>query len=241
MHRLNLRPLGAAALSLAAAALLGFAALAQTPKGPAKTKEDAKGKTASKDTSAERWKGHKTASKEQVKHLLRKTEPFKLSVGVPRPSHAREFPRKPPLRALTPLGTSTHKKSKFAGVKRAKPRTDLNGLRVQKPGHMECYLVDRGFRRHIQHLETYNALFRDTQGIVFDIDIDEIPLGPDIDGNTMLATGDGPGPVYLLEQGKKRWIASPAIMDKYYFAWDRIYVIPWVALSNIPDGDAITN
>jgi hypothetical protein len=32
----------------------------------------------------------------------------------------------------------------------------------------------------------------------------------------------------------KRWITSPAVMDKYNFTWDRVYVVLPVLLSPIP-------
>ncbi len=57
---------------------------------------------------------------------------------------------------------------------------------------------------------------------------------------TVLATGFESGPVYLVEPGTKRWIASPHTMDVYYFAWARIYRVPSVLFVGIPAGPIIS-
>ena len=33
--------------------------------------------------------------------------------------------------------------------------------------------------------------------------------------------------MYLISNGVKRWVTSPAAMDKYYFAWNRVYGVPF--------------
>jgi hypothetical protein len=119
------------------------------------------------------------------------------------------------------------------------PRPDLNGLRVKLPNRHEIYLIDRGYRRWIPNPATYNNLFRDWNGVVIDIDIDEIPLGASITSGAVLARASGTAPIYLIDQGLKRWIASPAIMDKYYFAWGRVYTLPSATINAIPSGSNI--
>jgi len=120
------------------------------------------------------------------------------------------------------------------------PRPRLNGIRVTLPGPSTVWLIDRGYKRAIPNSETYNNLFRDWKGIVVDIDVDDIPSGPDISNGAVLATVHGPGTVFLIDNGRKRGIASPAAMNKYHFAWNRIYRVPRILLASIPDGDVIS-
>jgi hypothetical protein len=121
------------------------------------------------------------------------------------------------------------------------PRPDLNGLRVKLPADPAVYLIDDGLKRHIPDPTTYTNLFRDWNGIIIDININEIPSGSDISIGAVLARGDGTAPVYLIDQGVKRWITSPAAMDKYYFSWDRVVVVPITLLTSIPDGASRIN
>jgi hypothetical protein len=120
------------------------------------------------------------------------------------------------------------------------PRPDLNGIRMTLPGPSTVWLIDRGYKRGIPNPETYNNLFRDWNGIVVSIDVNEIPSGPNITNGAILATRPGPGTVYLIDNGVKRGILNPAVMDKYHFAWNRIYRVPQIVLDSIPDGDIIT-
>jgi hypothetical protein len=122
----------------------------------------------------------------------------------------------------------------------ANPRPDLDGLRVKTPGQPEIYLMDEGYRRWIPNPTTYNNLFRDWNGIQEDVAVGEIPLGTPLADGSVLAMGSGNGAVYLAEAGVKRWITSPAAMDKYYFNWNRIYVIPSILIRNNPDGRPIS-
>ncbi len=119
------------------------------------------------------------------------------------------------------------------------PRPDLNGLRVKLPSAPEIYLIDRGYRRWIPNPATYNNLFRDWNGIVTDIDINEIPLASQISNGAILGRADGTAPVFLIDQGMKRWIVSPAIMDQYYFAWNQVYVLPPATVDSVPSGSNI--
>jgi len=119
------------------------------------------------------------------------------------------------------------------------PRPDLNGFRVKSPASPAIYLIDNGLRRWIPNPETYNNLFRDWSGIIIDINIDDIPLGSNISDGAILARPYHGNPVYLIDRRKKRWITSPAAMDKYHFAWNRIYEVPRILLDSIPTGPNI--
>jgi hypothetical protein len=195
----------------------------------------ARGQEGKKLASAEdRWKGHKLADPKELEKASKPT-PVKLGVEPPgnkAPAADAELMQENAA-ALKPMGVQPV--ATFWGS----PRPDLNGLRVKFPNQPAIYLIDRGYRRWIPDPATYNNLFRDWNGIVVDIDIDEIPLAPQITSGAVLVRADGTAPVYLVDQGMKRWIVSPAMMDKYYFAWNRIYVLPRGVVDPIPVGPNI--
>jgi hypothetical protein len=119
----------------------------------------------------------------------------------------------------------------------ANPRPDLAGLRVALPlGRSGVYLIDpQGYKRGIPDPTTYNNLFRDWNNIVTSIDITMISDGPGFAPGSILITAPGSG-VYLLDNGIKKGISSPAVMDKYYFNWGRIVTLPPIVLTDLPSG-----
>jgi hypothetical protein len=119
-------------------------------------------------------------------------------------------------------------------------RPDLNGFRLKSPASPYIYLIDEGHRRCIPDPETYNNLFRDWGGIIVDINVIEILEGPPISHGAILSKPYNTGPVYLVDKGVKRFITSPEVMDKYHFAWNRIYVVPSILLESIQNGPSIT-
>jgi hypothetical protein len=119
----------------------------------------------------------------------------------------------------------------------AKPRPDLAGLRLKAPNDAAIYLVDpQGFLRWIPDPTTYNNLFRDWNGVISSLDIPNISRGPNLTSGAVLATGAGTAPVYLVTNGAKDWITSPAVMDKYYFNWNTVVQAPNVLVEFIPTG-----
>jgi hypothetical protein len=181
----------------------------------------------------ERWKGRKLANPKDLEKLTKAT-PVSLGVDPPglKPAVEANLLKEMEV-ALAPLGVQP------AATHWSSPRPDLNGLRVKLPNRPEIYLIDRGYRRWVPNPGTYNNLFRDWNGIVVDIDIDEIPMGPGISSGAVLVRAAGTAPVYLVDQGVKRWIVSPAMMDRYHFAWNRVYVLPAGSVDPIPVGPNI--
>jgi hypothetical protein len=117
------------------------------------------------------------------------------------------------------------------------PRPDLSGLRVKSPNQPAIYLIDpEGYRRWIPNPQTYNNLFRGWDGVIVDINIDEIAASTPLSDGAILARADGTAPVYIVSNGIKRWITSPQAMDKYDFNWARVYVVPGVLVDSIPTG-----
>jgi hypothetical protein len=119
----------------------------------------------------------------------------------------------------------------------AAPRADLAGLRLKAPNNAAIYLVDpKGFLRWIPDPTTYNNLFRDWNGVISSLDIPNISKGPNLTSGAVLAIAIGTAPVYLVTNGTKEWITSPAAMDKYYFNWNTIVQTPHVLIDFIPTG-----
>ena len=118
-------------------------------------------------------------------------------------------------------------------------RKDLDGLRVQLPGDPAVYLMDQGTKRHVPNPATYNNLFRDWNGIVVDASINTIDTGTPISDGAVLAQAFGDSAVYLIDQGRKRHIGSPATMDRYYFDWSKIQHVAPIIIASIPEGPAI--
>jgi hypothetical protein len=120
-------------------------------------------------------------------------------------------------------------------------RIDLDGLRFRMPGDDAVYLIDQGQKRHIADPFVYNALFRDWQNIHLDIDIASIDTGPAIDDSAFLFKCFDSAKVFLFDQGKKRHVATTAVMERFQFNWDQVqrYNSP---LSSIgwPDGVELT-
>ena len=117
------------------------------------------------------------------------------------------------------------------------PRRDLAGCRMRTPTCASIYVIDPdGYRRWVPNHMTYSRLFRDGAGIVDDFDLEHIAQRPKLTSGAMLVQGDVSSSVYLLDHGVKRWVPSPAVMDKYHFAWDRIFVVKQFFIDKIPNG-----
>src|SRR3954449_725106 len=73
-------------------------------------------------------------------------------------------------------------------------RPDLNGTRVRAPGTARVYLVDNGFRRAAPHVAAYEALFRDWECVVEDLDVEDIRLGDPLgDRPCLMKSGETSG------------------------------------------------
>jgi hypothetical protein len=146
--------------------------------------------------------------------------------------------------ALTGAGTASASKGVTLTTPKhrltaGQPRPDLAGLRVKAPNAAPIYLIDpEGYRRWIPNPATYENLFRDWNGVVPVLDVTSVPERAALSSGAVLVRGEGTAPVYLVSNGMKRWITSPATMDKYYFAWNKIHVLPPVVVDSIRTGRA---
>lgn len=132
--------------------------------------------------------------------------------------------------------------SQVANAQSTRLRPDLNGLQIRNPGNGMIFWVDEGRIRHILNPNVYKNLFVPK---AFDaIDTVSVTTGPRVDDNNRLVRcGESNHPlrnrIYLLDQGQKRHILSPAVMNKNNFNWDKVRTIDCPALAGIPDGSTI--
>ena len=96
---------------------------------------------------------------------------------------------------------------------------------------------DDGTLRHIPDPATYTNLFRDGTGIQT-LNVSTITAGSDLTSGAYLATPApwGSGPVYLVSNGQKRHVSSPATMDKFWFNWNAVQTVPQATLDGLPNG-----
>lgn len=131
-----------------------------------------------------------------------------------------------------PLAVSVGVKPQLFGV----PRPDLAGYRVKVPKQAPIWVIDQdGYRRWIPNPTTFNNLFRDWS-VVEELDVANIAETVPIDDGAILFKGSATANVYLTDRGNKRWITSPAVMDKYNFNWGKIVVVPQILVNMIPTG-----
>lgn len=74
---------------------------------------------------------------------------------------------------------------------------------------------------------------------LWDALINRIPDGPAMTSGALLIRADGTNGVYLLTNGLKHLIASPAVMTYCSFDWTKVKQLPLVVRDAIPDGPVI--
>ena len=117
-------------------------------------------------------------------------------------------------------------------------RQDLNGLRLKGDGSAQ-YLMGRGCRRHIPDIATRDRIFRYDRYQYFP-DIDQITECQPISTDAFLARATGRREVFLIDDGTKRGVTSPQVMDKYGFDFNKVQpVSPPMLLDYVPSGEDI--
>ncbi|KAM3095494.1 hypothetical protein ACKFKG_13390 [Phormidesmis sp. 146-35] len=126
-----------------------------------------------------------------------------------------------------------------ANAQSTRLRPDLNGLQLRNPGNGMIFWVDEGCIRHILNPSVYQNLF--VPKSLNAIDTVSITAGtPVTNDNRLVRCGESNHPlrnrIYLLDQGQKRHILSPSVMNKNNLNWDKVRTIDCPALAGIPDG-----
>jgi hypothetical protein len=126
------------------------------------------------------------------------------------------------------------------GIQPAKilePDTDYSGLLVTNKLDGKVFSIFPGnIFMYIPNAETFNNLFRDWNRII-GLNLSGTEIIINLSNGAVLASGNIDNKVYLISNNEKRWILSTDVMDKYYFSWNNIYVIPQVIIDSIPNGN----
>jgi hypothetical protein len=116
------------------------------------------------------------------------------------------------------------------------PMPELNGLLLQLPGAPQVYLVLNGFRCWVPDPATFANLFVPGAAIFQDINIGVVSEGPALSSGAVLAQAAGAPAVYLVSNGFKCWIPSPAIFTRYQFNSAKVQVVAPILINSIPNG-----
>ena len=108
-----------------------------------------------------------------------------------------------------------------------------------RPGTATVYLIDNGFRRAVPNIPAYEALFRDWEWIVEDLDVEAIRLGDPLGESAGLVKSGNASGVYFLDGTTRRLVANPQVMDKYRFAWERVRDVTFEDLARWPKGEML--
>ncbi|PFI14624.1 hypothetical protein CN964_21385 [Bacillus cereus] len=108
----------------------------------------------------------------------------------------------------------------------------------------KVYLMDKGKKRWVVNLQAFNALFRvQATDAMFFPGLQNVPDGPNIEpGTGLFRTEATDQRVFWLDKEDgvnvvKRWVTSPAAMDRYSFSWN-IPTLPGY-FATLPDGTPI--
>lgn len=103
---------------------------------------------------------------------------------------------------------------------------ELEGNRYKVNEFPGFFLVLDGMTRHIEDPEVYRAMFgEDTGQGVQEISLDDfftMPRGPAITANPPLISPPEDGPVWLIDEGRKRWVLDPGTMMFYGFKFEGV-------------------
>ena len=123
------------------------------------------------------------------------------------------------------------------------PNDAYTGYRVKAdrgPDNEKIYLVMFGLRHWIWGESTYNNLFRDWSGVLrfptTDALREVIPETVSLTPGACLAKSSDSDPIYLINENRRLWVSSPAVMDKFYFDWGKVIVVPDNIITSIPLG-----
>jgi hypothetical protein len=109
------------------------------------------------------------------------------------------------------------------------------GSRPRNGRDGRIFLVLDGLLRHVPDPATYNKLFKDWSGLIELPNVQNYLVGPAIPEDASLAKASGPE-IYLLIDGVRRWIPSPAIFGRYDFSPAAVRTLSDDALRRIPAG-----
>ena len=119
-------------------------------------------------------------------------------------------------------------------------RGDLDGLRLVQAGGPDVWLVFHGVRHRIPSPAVYDALFRDTSGLVAYANVDEVRLGDEMAEGSCLIRADHSLPIFLLTASpagpRRHLILSYETFVDFGFDEAKVRSLPVLALEAITQG-----
>lgn len=115
-----------------------------------------------------------------------------------------------------------------------------DGMRIVLQSNGAVYLAIDGKLRWIPNQPTYNNLIVGAVTAVPVNSITQYPVGPPITNGAYLAAVSGQPAIYLVVDGTKRWINSPAALNRYGFNGP-VRQLTTAQMAAIPDGPQIGN
>jgi hypothetical protein len=107
------------------------------------------------------------------------------------------------------------------------------------------YVMSNSVRRHVPNAFTFGVRGYDWAKVIVisDTILAALPLGNPLpnaaaDGNLYLG---GSGTVWAMQNGMRRPVASPAVMDACTYRWDAIKAVPDALLSGVPIGSTLSS
>src|SRR5450631_2636199 len=114
------------------------------------------------------------------------------------------------------------------------PHPELNG-QIYSNGD-KIWWIDGGLARLIVDEATYHGVFGGSPKKTTNPLLGDITVGSNVADGTVLIRGDqNTAPIYLVDQGAKRFIPTEAIKSKYQLAGN-VHTVPQSVVSSIPDG-----
>lgn len=122
-------------------------------------------------------------------------------------------------------------------------KAGLDGARWHSADGARYVVLDQQ-PRHIPNPTAHANLYAECDDCLV-TDVSKITFGPDIampvsesnpTGTAFLAKADEDPKVYLFVDGKKRWITSPEVFQRFGFNYDKIYKVPYDALVAVENG-----
>jgi len=145
------------------------------------------------------------------------------------------------------FGNDIDKYSFSFSIKLAKGETYKNGSLLKSMGNDKVYLIENGKKRWITTAEIFavNGYKWKDLVIVTDFELNIFSdgenisnLNPVLKSNDSLLKGSG-NEVYLIENGKKRWITTAKVFVSSGYKWENIIIVPNIELSLYSEGENI--
>lgn len=148
---------------------------------------------------------------------------------------------------ISNFGNNINKYSFSFSIKFVKGETYKDGSLLKSTKSDKVYAIENGQKRWITTAETFVSSGYQWKNIVIvaDFELDIFPSGENIvnsntnlKSNGSLLKGSG-NEVYLIENGKKRWIITADVFNSKGYKWEDVIIVENFELSSYPEGENI--